>query len=275
MSDPSIASPATAPPVSPPAPPGEQAPYEGFNSSGEAPLLLICDHASRDLPRRLGTLGLSEAELLRHIAWDIGIAEVTRGLARRLDAVALLSRFSRLAIDPNRALDDPTLIPQISDGVVVPGNQDLSPDEVRARIDGLYRPYHQALRQTLDGLVARGPAPAVVSMHSFTPVMKGVERPWHLGVLWDDDPRLPLPLMARLRAQGVFVGDNQPYTARDGHGHTLFEHAAPRGLAHVLIEIRQDLIDTHHGAAAWTERLGDALEAVLENAGVFRGVRGS
>ena len=253
--------------------PDEPAPYEAFNPDGAAPLLLVCDHATRLLARGLGTLGLSDAELARHIAWDIGIAEVTRGLARRLDAPAVLSRFSRLAIDPNRALDDPTLIPQISDGVVIPGNQDLSPGDIRARIESFHRPYHEAIKHGLDALVARGPAPAVVSMHSFTPVLKGVERPWHVGILWDADPRLPRPLMARLRAQGVSVGDNQPYTARDGHGYTLFEHAAPRGLAHVLIEIRQDLIDTHHGAAAWTDRLGDSLRVVLENAGVFRGAR--
>jgi predicted N-formylglutamate amidohydrolase len=211
--------------------------------------------------------------LARHIAWDIGIAEVTRGLARRLDAPAVLSRFSRLAIDPNRALDDPTLIPQISDGVVIPGNQDLSPGDIRARIESFHRPYHEAIKRGLDALVARGPAPAVVAMHSFTPVIKGVERPWHVGILWDADPRLPRPLMARLRAQGLSVGDNEPYNARDGHGYTLFEHAAPRGLAHVLIELRQDLIDTHHGAAAWTDRLADSLRVVLENAGVFRGAR--
>lgn len=284
MSDPLIASPTGAPPASTEPggaraggemllAPDEPAPYEAFNPAGTAPLLLVCDHATRYLPRRLGTLGLSEAELSRHIAWDIGIAEVTRGLARRLDAPAVLSRFSRLVIDPNRALDDPTLIPQISDGVVIPGNQGLSPGEVAARIDGFHQPYHAAVGRALDDLVARGPTPAVVSMHSFTPVMKGVERPWHVGILWDQDPRLPLPLMTRLRAQGVPVGDNEPYTARDGHGYTLFEHAAPLKLASVLIEIRQDLIDTHHGAAAWTERLGDALRVVLENAGVFRGTR--
>ncbi len=254
----------------PPRPgPEDAAPYEGFNPDGAAPLLLVCDHASRLLARRLGTLGLSDAELARHIAWDIGIAEVTRGLARRLDAPAVLSRFSRLAIDPNRALDDPTLIPQISDGVVIPGNQGLSPGDIQARIEAFHRPYHGAIERGLDALVARGPAPAVVSMHSFTPVMKGVERPWQIGILWDADPRLSRPLMARLRAQGVTVGDNQPYTARDGHGYTLFEHAAPRGLAHVLIEVRQDLIDTHHGAAAWTDRLAESLRAVLESAGVF------
>ena len=251
--------------------PDEPAPFEGFNPDGAAPLLLVCDHATRFLARRLRTLGLSEAELARHIAWDIGIAEVTRGLARRLDAPAVLSRFSRLAIDPNRALDDPTLVPQLSDGVVIPGNQDLSPGDIQARIESFHRPYHEAIKRALDALAARGPAPAVVSMHSFTPVMKGVERPWHIGILWDADPRLSRPLMARLRAQGVSVGDNEPYTARDGHGYTLFEHAAPRGLAHVLIEIRQDLIDTHHGAAAWTDRLGDSLRVVRENAGVFRG----
>jgi predicted N-formylglutamate amidohydrolase len=287
MSDPLIASPADVPPADvPPVPaeprgawdgrlpllgPDEPAPYEGFNPDGAAPLLLVCDHATRFLARRLGTLGLSEAELARHIAWDIGIADVTRGLARRLDAPLLLSRFSRLAIDPNRALDDPTLIPQISDGVVIPGNQDLTTADIQARIESFHRPYHQAIGRGLDALAARGPAPAMVSMHSFTPVMKGVERPWHIGILWDADPRLPLPLMARLRAQGVSVGDNEPYTARDGHGYTLSEHAASRGLAHVLIEIRQDLIDTQHGAAAWADRLGDSLRVVLANAGVFRG----
>ncbi len=273
MSDPLIASPGDAPPV----------PYETFNSDGAAPLLLVCDHASNFLTRDLGTLGLSDAELARHIAWDIGIAEVTRGLARCLDAPAVLSRFSRLAIDPNRALDDPTLIPQISDGVRIPGNQDLAPGEIQARIDSFHRPYHDAIAGALDALVARGPAsasgpapgPAVVSMHSFTPVIEGVERPWQIGILWDADPRLARPLMARLRAQGIAVGDNEPYTARDGHGYTLFEHAMPRGLAHVLIEIRQDLIDTHQGAGIWTDRLGDSLRVVLENAGVFRAARSS
>ncbi len=253
--------------------PDEPAPYEGFNPDGAAPLLLVCDHATRLLARGLGTLGLSEAELARHIGWDIGIAEVTRGLARRLDAPAVLSRFSRLAIDPNRALDDPTLIPQISDGVVIPGNQDLTTADIQARIESFHRPYHQAIERALDALVARGPAPAVVSMHSFTPVIKGVERPWQVGILWDADPRLAQPLMARMRAQGMSVGDNEPYTARDGHGYTLSEHAASRGLAHVLIELRQDLIDTHHGAAAWTDRLADSLRVVLENAGVFQGAR--
>jgi predicted N-formylglutamate amidohydrolase len=253
--------------------PEEPAAYEAFNGSGRAPVLLLCDHATRFLPRALGTLGLSEAELKRHIAWDIGIAELTRGLAKALDAAAVLSHFSRLVIDPNRALDDPTLVPRLSDGVVVPGNRDLSPTDLQARIDGFHRPYHEAVQRTLDALLARGAVPAIVSMHSFTPVMKGVERPWHIGVLWNDDARLAVPLMVRLRAQGIPVGDNEPYSAREGHGYTLFVHAAPRGLANVLIEVRQDLIDTHHGAAQWTARLGEALAVVLEGLGVVEAVR--
>jgi len=243
--------------------PDEPAPYEVFNEAGSAPILLVCDHAAHFLPRAVGTLGLSEAELSRHIAWDIGIAEVTRALATRLDAPAVLSHFSRLLIDPNRALDDPTLIPRLSDGVIVPGNCDLSPAARQARIDGFHRPYHRAIGRLLDDMIARGPAPAVISMHSFTPVMKGAERPWQVCVLWNQDPRIPIPLLAGLRGQGLCVGDNEPYSGRDGHGYTLHVQAEPRGLANVLIELRQDLIDTRHGAGAWADRLGQALAAVL------------
>jgi len=116
---------------------------------------------------------------------------------------------------------------------------------------------------------ASGQAPAIVSMHSFTPVMKGVERPWEIGILWNRDERLPVPLMARLRARGLTVGDNEPYSGRDNHGYTLHIHAEPRGLANVLIEVRQDLIDTHHGAAEWADLLGDTLQAILADPTIF------
>ncbi len=247
----------------------EPAPYEILNEAGDAPLLLLCDHATNFMPRAFRLLGLDEARLARHIAWDIGIAEVTRDLARRLDAPAVLSRFSRLIVDPNRQIDDPTLIPQIGDGVVVPGNRDLTPEARAARIDGFHRPYHAAVARTLDALRARGPGPAVVSMHSFTPVMKGFERPWEIGILWNEDGRLSQPLMARLRAQGLTVGDNQPYSGRGGHGHTLQAHADPRGLANALIEVRQDLIDTHHGAAQWSALLAKVLAEVLSDRQIF------
>jgi predicted N-formylglutamate amidohydrolase len=254
--------------------PEEPGPYEVRNQAGRAPVLFLCDHATRFVPRALGDLGLSEAELSRHVAWDIGIAELTRALAARLDAPAVLSHFSRLVVDPNRALDDPTLIPQLSDGVIVPGNRDLSTEARQARIRTFHRPYHAAVARMLDAMVARGPAPALISMHSFTPVMKGVERPWQIGILWNRDARLPLPLIARLSAQGLAVGDNEPYSGRDNHGYSLHVHAEPRGLANVLIEVRQDLIDTHHGAGEWADRLFQALAAVLADPAIHRARRG-
>ena len=232
-------------------------------------MLLVCDHASRFVPRALGGLGLGEAELRRHIAWDIGIAEVTRALADRLGAPAVLSHFSRLIIDPNRGLDDLTLIPQLSDGVIVPANRDLSAAASQARIATFHQAYHGAVIRVLESMMARRQAPAIVSMHSFTPVMKGVERPWQIGILWNRDGRLPVPLMARLRARGLTVGDNEPYSGRDNHGYTLHVHAEPRGLANVLIEVRQDLIDTHHGAAEWAELLGETLQAILADPTIF------
>lgn len=249
----------------------EPAPFEHVNQGGAAPALLLCDHATNFLPRAFGGLGLDQSQMARHIAWDIGVADVTRELARRLDAPAVLTRFSRLIVDPNRHLDDPTLIPQISDGVVVPGNRGLSAEARERRIEVFHRPYHEAVERTLDAMTLRGRGPAVVSMHSYTPVMRGFERPWQIGILWNEDDRLPAPLMAKLRAQGLNVGDNEPYTGRGGHGCSLEFHAERRGLAHVLIEIRQDLIDTHHGAAEWAELIAKALGEVLSDPMIFQG----
>lgn len=257
------------------APPGllaedEPRPFELFNAGASTPVLLICDHATRFIPRALGALGLDEAVLTRHIAWDIGIAEVTRRLAERLEAPAMMSHFSRLIVDPNRQTDNPTLIPEISDGVIVPGNRNLSSEQIELRLDTFFRPYHQAISDQLDAMMAAGPTPVLISMHSFTPVMKGEERPWEIGILWNRDPRLPQPLMARLRAEGLTVGDNLPYSGADEHGYTQHMHGDRRGLANVLIEVRQDLIDTHHGAAEWAERLGAALEEVLRDPLIYQ-----
>ncbi|MPZ11017.1 MAG: N-formylglutamate amidohydrolase [Kiloniellaceae bacterium] len=250
--------------------PDEPRPFDLFNGAGQAPLLLLCDHATRFIPRALKSLGLDEAALTRHIAWDIGIAEVTRQLARRLDAPALLSHFSRLVVDPNRQLDNPTLMPEISDGTVVPGNRDLDAAAREARIETFFRPYHDAIDAQLDAMQAAGRVPALVSMHSFTPIMHGLQRPWEIGILWNRDPRLPRPLMDRLRAEGFSVGDNEPYSGADGHGYTQHTHGDSRGLANVLIEVRQDLVDTQQGAALWAERLAAALGAVLRDAALYR-----
>ena len=253
---------------------GGRAPVELVNRDGRAAVLLVCDHASRAIPAALANLGLDESELSRHIAWDIGAAEVTRALAARLDAPAVLGGFSRLIIDPNRYPGHESSILERADGVVVPGNQGLDEAERARREAAFFRPYHDALAQCLAALQRRGPPPALLSIHSFTPMLEGERRPWEIGVLWDRDPRLPVPLIQRLSADGIVTGDNQPYNARDAIGYTIVEHAEPDSLLHALIEVRQDLIDTRHGVEAWSARLGDVLSGLLGTMGVLAGSEG-
>ncbi|WP_181706581.1 N-formylglutamate amidohydrolase [Chthonobacter rhizosphaerae] len=235
-------------------------------------LLLLCDHASNALPPEYGDLGLPAAEFDRHIAYDIGAAAVTRRLAALSGAPALLTRVSRLLIDPNRGEDDPTLVMRLSDGAVVPGNARADAAERRRRLEAFHRPYHQAIAARLDEAAARGIVPAIVSIHSFTPFWKGVPRPWHVTLLWDLDDRVSAPLFTGLASEpGVLVGDNEPY---DGalKNDTLHQHATRRGLAHTLVEIRQDLIATDEGAAAWGDRLWRHIEPILADPAV-RSVR--
>lgn len=233
---------------------------EGDPAAG---LVLICDHARNALPREYGTLGLPPAELQRHIGYDIGAEAVTRGLARRLGVPAVLSRFSRLLIDPNRGEDDPTLIMRLSDGAVVPGNAHVDESERARRLALFYRPYHAAIERVVGAAAATGHAPAILSIHSFTPAWKGVKRPWHAGILWDRDGRLPTPLIAALRAEGdLVVGENEPYSG-ELEGDTLNRHGTQRGRAHALVEIRQDLIAADDGVAGWVDRLGRILPGLV------------
>ncbi len=254
--------------------PGEPPPYELYNEGEGGRLLLVCDHATNRVPDVLDNLGLSDAELARHIGWDIGAADVTYRLSDRLGAPAVLGGYSRLAVDCNRSLGHPGLILTESDRTPVPGNEGLSEAQRQARVNALFQPYHQAIDEQITRLRALcrpDEGPVVVSIHSFTPVFDGVERPWHVGVLWAVDGRLPQPLIARLRDdETLVVGDNQPYSAREGFGHTLETHGDGNGLANALIEIRQDLIDTHHGAEAWAERLAHALQDVLVDEDLYR-----
>jgi predicted N-formylglutamate amidohydrolase len=250
--------------------PDDPPPFEVANEQGSAPALLICDHAGAAIPRAMGRLGVDETALLRHVALDIGAGEVTRILARRLNMPAVLATYSRLLIDPNRTLNDPTSVVSISDDVVVPGNRNLSPAAVQARAEAFFWPYHREVSRFLDRFQARGAVPALLSIHSFTPVMKGVERPWHLGILWSRDHRLARPLLDIFRADlSLCVGDNEPYTGRGSCGYSTDTHGAGRGIPHVLIEIRQDLIDTRHGAERWAARIGTALERVLAEQAPF------
>ncbi len=206
-------------------------------------------------------------DLHRHIAYDLGAAAVAERLAEALGTPAILSRYSRLLIDPNRGLDDPTLIMQVSDNLIVPGNVGLAPKKEQARIERYYQPYHQAIERAVEAGIALGKPPVIVSVHSFTQAWKRTPRPWAVGVLWDKDPRLALPLLEALRAlPGIAVGDNVPYSGQL-KGDTLYRHGTARGLAHALVEVRQDLILGAESQAEWATRLAHVLRQVLSEPG--------
>lgn len=238
---------------------GDTPPFRVIDGAWDGGLILISDHAENRIPARYGDLGLPRSELARHIAYDPGAAGVTEALAARLGAPAVLSTFSRLLIDANRGEDDPTLVMRLSDGAVIPGNARVDAGERETRIREFHAPYHAAVDAAIDRAAAAGPAPAIVSIHSFTPVWRGTPRPWQVGILWDSDPRLAVPLIEALAADpALTVGDNEPY---DGalRNDTLYRHGTARGLAHALVELRQDLIADAAGQAAWADRLAAIL----------------
>jgi predicted N-formylglutamate amidohydrolase len=247
-------------------------PYRSIEGDASLGLLILCDHAENALPEAYGTLGLRPEDLHRHIAYDLGAAAVAERLARALGAPALLTRFSRLLIDPNRGLDDPTLIMQITDGLIVPGNVGLDVDEIAARVDRFYRPYDRAIQRAIDSAIQLGKPPVLLSVHSFTQAWKGVPRPWEVSVLWDKDPRLAVPLLETLKTiQDVEVGDNQPYSGQL-KGDTLYRHGTARGLAHALLEVRQDLILGTDGQAKWAQHLAQVMRKVMREAGPLHAV---
>jgi predicted N-formylglutamate amidohydrolase len=251
--------------------PNEPPPVESVHAAGTAPILLVCDHASARLPDALGTLGLDEGELARHIAIDIGAAALTRRLAALFDAPALLAGYSRLVIDCNREPADHTAIREISEGVVIPGNRRLAPAQRDARIDGIFRPYHAAIAARVAAAEAGGAVPALIAIHSFTPRFRGVERPWHVGILSGCDRRIADPMIAALSADAsLVVGDNQPYSGMHFAGYTMENHAVKRGLPCVMIEVRQDLLADEAGVARWAVLLQRALAPILAQNSLYR-----
>jgi len=232
--------------------------------SGSSPYLLVCDHASAAIPRRLGNLGLDAAELQRHIAWDIGAARVTSLLAERLDAVAVLTNYSRLVIDANRPPRTPQSVVTLSEATAVPGNLDLSLAQLELREKTLFAPYHDCIRAQLDRRQREGVRSALCSVHSFTPMFLGERRPWHVSVLYNRDPRLGRALRDELRSDPeLVVGDNEPYRVSDATDYTVVVHGEQRGIAYLMIELRQDLIAHEPGQLAWADRLARALPALL------------
>ena len=240
--------------------PGDPFAFELVNAEATRPILLVCDHASRAIPRSLGTLGLDADALSRHIAWDIGAAGLTRRLADRLGAPAVLAGYSRLVIDLNRQPGDPQSILKVSDGVVIRGNLRLSAEEQEARAEAFHWPYHHAVDQAFARLRRTGREPLFFSVHTFTPSLGGEDRFWDLGVLWNRDPRIAVPLVEILRErEGLHVGDNQPYDGKE-IAYTLNLHAGSAGLAHCAVEVRQD----HCESAAKLDEFADLLAAALE-----------
>jgi len=231
-------------------------------------LILLCDHAGNAMPPGYGTLGLPSEQLKRHIAYDIGAAAVTRALAAGLGVPAVMTRYSRLLIDPNRGRDDPTLIMRLSDGAVVPGNRKLDAAERDKRLSLYYEPYHRAVDGVIGRFLEAGVAPLLLSIHSFTESWKELPRPWHVGVLFGDDARLANPLLEAFYAEGdLIVGENEPY-AGQLEGDCLWQHGVQRGLANAIVEIRQDLIRDAAGQAAWGKRMARIVEKVLQDAAI-------
>jgi predicted N-formylglutamate amidohydrolase len=251
--------------------PGDPPPFISYNDHGKSPVLLVADHASPYFPAALNQLGLADWVLDSHVAWDIGSDKLAQFLADQLDAQAVLAGFSRLIVDPNRKLEDPSAFVEISDGQAIPGNIDLDEEQKALRIQSFFKPYHDQITARLKRFSDSGIVPAMISVHTCTPVFDRVVRPWHIGIMWDKDPRIPLPLIQRLeRMDGICIGDNEPYSGRHPHDFTIDYHAEPAGLPHVGIEVRQDLVKSKEGAREWAGILAEALGEILSDKGLYR-----
>lgn len=233
------------------------------NRGGSSPVLLVCDHASNFVPESFAALGLSTEDLQRHIAWDPGALGVCRRMMELLDALLVESCISRLVIDCNRPLDAPDLIAPVSETTPIPGNANVSPEERARRITLAYYPYHAAIEDVVSERLRRGQETWLVAIHSFTPVYRGFARPWHIGVIHDDDERLARPMIEGLKsAPGIKVGVNEPYSPADRVYFTLERHARTRGLPCVMIEIRNDEIADERGQYKWAELLAGILRQI-------------
>ena len=240
---------------------GAKPPFMSAHLAGDPRFLILCDHASNYMPPEFDNLGLTQAQCAAHIAYDPGAFDVARLLAENLQCPLLATQFSRLLIDPNRGLDDPTLVMKLSDGAIIPGNRTVDSYQDRgawqSRIERFYQPYDAAIGTAIAHAQSQGVTPIILSIHSFTPIWRGTPRPWQASVLWDKDPRVAR-LMMRFMSDfdGLTFGDNEPYTGRRA-GETLHRHGTKNGLAHAIVELRQDEIKTEQQHHLWATRLAD------------------
>lgn len=237
------------------------APFDVFNPEGKTAIVIVCDHASNALPAEIGDLGVAAGDMQRHIAWDIGAAPIARHLAGIFDAPAVLSGTSRLVIDCNRKLHDPTLIPPVSDGVIVPANVGLSPGQRQKRIDAYFHPYHAACRQVITSRCRKGERPLFLSVHSMTEQMNGKYRPWEISLSSNEDRSATALVLAALgEVPGLVVGDNQPYDMDPTQDYSTPEHALSRGLDYLQVEFRQDLVAGAQGQRDYAQIFAEAVK---------------
>ena len=239
-------------------------PVEVVRAGATSPFFLTCEHSGKLFPKRLGTLGLDPTDVERHIAYDIGAAGVARGLSQRLDAHLVLQAYSRLVVDCNRSPDAEDFIVIVSEDTEIPGNREVSADEAKARTDEVFHPYHDTIAAALDERESSERITVLVAVHSCTPVFHGVWRPWHVGVLYEHDPRFGLILLDLLKDEGhLEVGDNEPYFMSSHKDYAVPVHGYQRGIPHVELEIRQDLIATPKDQEEWAEFLAGILREGL------------
>ena len=248
--------------------PEEPGPFKVLNPLAEQPILLICDHASCRFPESLGDMGLDPFARRCHLAIDIGAGPVTERLARSLGVTAVVHNYSRLVVDCNRQLMDPSAFLQYGDGILVPGNGNLHQADKDLRATALYWPYHAAIDEQVQRLRKAGPPPAFISIHSFTPVLNGEARDWQMGVLWDKDETMREIFLEGLRGAGYQVGDNEPYSGKAPQDFTIDHHAEEINLPHVGIEIRQDLIDDDAGVAEIAKVMQRVIASIPEQLGI-------
>lgn len=241
-----------------------------LNPDGDSPCLLICEHASNYIPEKFQGLGVSPHYADRHWFYDVGAGDVTRQLSADLNAPAILATHSRLVVDLNRPIDHPTTFARTGEGVPVPGNENLDADARRNRLDQYYHPFHRQVSRAIDSRLMRGILPALLSIHSFTPVFHGVARPWEIGILWVQDEDLPARLIQMFTKMGFFVGDNAPYDGRLLSGTSMNRHGDGRGLPNALVEIRHDLIDTPEKAKGIAKKIAPELKTLLSDPSIFR-----
>ena len=244
--------------------PDEPAAFRVYREAGLSDFFLTCDHAGNLIPKRLGDLGVSASERARHVAWDVGAVGVARRLSAKLDATLVTQTYSRLVIDCNRQPSRPDAMPEVSEATEIPGNRGLSPEAKAARLEEVHRPYHDTIARLLDERAAAGRRSVLIAVHSFTPVYHGVERPWHIGLLYNRDPALALCMKALLAEEGRYcIGDNEPYRVGDETDYGIPVHGEQRGINSLEIEIRHDQIETLEGQELWAALLAGWLTESL------------